>query len=108
MQCALRLVSIEVYIVQWDGVLSMGGAKLLLCNLNVSNHFCLLECRATIAHRPFKSTAMAQCTASPLPPCPLLQPVTTQFITAPLLCGESMGRITRCENVSLPHLGPLC
>lgn len=51
---------------------------------------------------------MAQCTASPLPPCPLLHPVTTQFNTAPLLCGESMGRITRCENVSLPRLGPLC
>ena len=47
-------------------------------------------------------------TASPLPPCPLLHPLTTQFNTAPLLCGESLGWITRCENVSLPRLGPLC
>lgn len=43
----------------------------------------------------------AQCMASHLHPCPRLHPLTTQFNETPSK-GESMARITQCENVSPP------
>lgn len=44
-----------MYVVQWDGVLSMGGAKLLLYNLNVSNNMRLDNITGQILLSPLKT-----------------------------------------------------